>query len=348
MKILFLSAYSHLAASSRTRVYQYLPLLEKEGIDWRVICFSPEWMHKLTMNHTGARKIKYYILSGIMRIISIIKSFWLAQQYDIIFIQKIVFPFRLEKILKLINPNIIFDFDDAIWVGGTSNFFGAFNMMSAAKCCIVENEYNKKFALNYCPNVQIITGPIDTDRYVPKEKSNNTIIIGWKGSPSTEKYLDLIIDPLQRIAQTTDILFKVSGTKKFHRIPGIICNIVPWDLNTEVEFIQSLDIGIMPLPDDAWERGKGGYKLLEYMACGIPVIASPVGINKEIVIDGNNGFLAETENEWVAAMVKLIEDKELRRLMGLHARMHMLDKYSLKNATKKLIEIFKLVAVDKV
>jgi glycosyltransferase involved in cell wall biosynthesis len=362
MKILFLAAYSELAASSRTRVYDYFPFLEKGGIEYKCLCFTPSFLHKLTSQHRGLfSKIAYFTAVFLIKIINIFKAIILAPSYDIIFIQKIIFPFGLEKFLKLLNKNIIFEFDDAIFTDEDekksflnkikANFKknGFANMLKVAKVCLVENDYNRDIALKYCPWIEIITGPIDTERYFLKEKKDKEkqFIIGWIGSSSTQKYLFLVEEALRELSKKYNIILRLSGVQKDFNMSGVNYQIEKWDIATEVAFAQSFNIGIVPLPDNAWTRGKGNYKLLQYMASGIPAVASPVETSKDMIKDGVNGFLANSHKEWVDKISLLIENENLRKKMGIEARKTMEDRYSLKMAAEKLVEIFENILNNK-
>jgi len=361
MKILFLAAYSELAASSRTRVYQFLPFFERAGINYRCICFTPAFLHKLSSRHQGLiSKSTYYFLGFLIKIISTVFAVFFATNYDIIFIQKIIFPFGLEKLMKLLNKNIIFDFDDAIFTAESekkdilnnikSNFQkkGFYNMLRSSKCCLVENEYNKNIALKYCKWVEIITGPIDTEKYFVKDKNTDSkVVVGWTGSAPTARYLSEIKDVLKELSQKYNIILRFIGVGKDFKMDGIEFETKDWSLETEIPLIQTFDVGIMPLPDNDWTRGKGGYKLLQYMACGIPAVASPVEINKEIIKDGYDGFLATNVKEWMNRLSLLVEDRNLRLKMGQAGRKTVEERYSLERASKKMLSLFNSILKDK-
>jgi glycosyltransferase involved in cell wall biosynthesis len=213
-------------------------------------------------------------------------------------------------------------------------------MLRTAKACIVENEYNRHITLPFCSQVAIITGPIDTHYYFPVEQRQaGVVVVGWIGSPATQKYLLHIADALKKIAETNSVVFALSGVQEDFEIPGVPIRTEKWSLANEVPFVQNLDIGIMPLPDNAWTRGKGGYKLLQYMACGIPVIASPVEVNREIVQDGVNGFLADTTEEWHEKITQLISDAALRKTMGEAGRAMAVNKFSLEKASEIVLAL---------
>ena len=215
-------------------------------------------------------------------------------------------------------------------------------MLQAAQYAIVEHAYTAGFASNFCPNVSRITGPIDTDRYVPGRKSKkNRIVLGWIGSSSTTQYLDLIREPLVALARRySGLELCLIGAGEFD-MPEFCVHRHPWASETEVGHLQTFDIGLMPLPDDSFTRGKGGYKLLQYMSMGLPVVASPVEINREIVTPGETGFLADTKKEWIEFLGRLIEDKTLRNQMGAAGREKMIAEYSLKKSSVQLLALLK-------
>jgi len=357
MKILFLAAYSNLVAASRIKVYQFFPLLEEKGIKCKAICFTPSFLYRIRLASATNKGLllAYYPLNYAIRFFKTILAILMAPSFDIVFVQEPIIPFGLEKILKLVNNNIIFQFTDAVFLESQTgdNFLEKIRlktlskycrrMASVAKCCLVENDYNKDAVLKICPCVDKITGPIDTDRYFlkRKEKKDDKIIIGWIGSPFTTKYLYIIEDALKEISKKYKIVLRLVGARKDFKILEVPCEMKNWTIDTEVSWLQTFDIGIMPLIDDEWTKGKAGYKLLQYMAMGIPSVVSPVGFNIEIVKDGFNGFLAGNKSEWVEKLSTLIEDKKLRENVGDNARTTIEENYSLKRAASKLSNIFK-------
>jgi len=167
--------------------------------------------------------------------------------------------------------------------------------------------------------------------------------IVWIGSPSTVRYLQLLHNPLQDLAKLQPFVFRIIGGGAV-AIPGVQVEVMPWAENTEVENITTCDVGVMPLVDSPWEQGKCGYKLIQYMACGLPVVASGVGVNPEIVQQGVNGFLANTSDEWVAALYKLLTDKSLSCQMGLAGRLRVESQYCLQVTGPKLAGLLRQVA----
>ena len=349
MKILFLTVGSELTASSRTRVYQYLPHLKKKGYKFKVIPFASDSFSNIQAKL--GQKLGL-LMDRIYKAFKIIKFLFLCPFFDIVFIQKVAFlPIWFQKIVRLSNEHIIFDFDDAIYLTDKertktisnesikldSKFF---HMVSISKCILLENKYTKGFIRKYNSNIHMITGPIDTDRYLPKpQKKSSEVVIGWIGSQSTTMYLKLLKGPLYALSlKYPNIKVELIGASPI-KLKSIKMEIKQWSLDSEMGNLQNFDIGIMCLPNNPWTQGKGGYKLLQYMAIGIPCVASPVGINKEIIIDGINGFLCESSKDWEEKLSILIENPELRNSMGKKGRKGVEAFYSLKTNASKLINI---------
>ena len=351
MKILFVAQYGPLAASSRTRVFDYLPLLRRAGVTCDVRIVMPDDLIKRNTRGIFSRLL-YYALSYSRALWTGWACVFTAPQYDAILIQKVLFSFPIPHLLRRYRHKIFFDFDDAIFTLENPNAgwinrlrtrrraMGVPAMLQIAHCAIVENAYTAEFAARYCPYVSQITGPIDTARYVPRKKTTGeNIVLGWIGSQWTTRYLDLIRDPLAVLSQQyPNLELRLIGAGDFD-VPDLQIARMDWALETEVGHLQTFDIGLMPLPDDPFTRGKGGYKLLQYMACGLPVVASPVEINREIVTHGETGFLAETDAEWIEFLGILIENKTLRNRMGAAGRTRVIAHYTLEKSSEQLLAL---------
>jgi len=359
MKVLFLAAHSEAEPSSRLKVYQFLPLLKEKGIKYRVICFAPLFLYKMRLTFVNNKPIlfTYYILIYLFRLLKTIFAIIIAPRFDIVYIQQPIIPFGLERVLKLANKNIIFQFTDAIFLASREGekspleqcrsrlmAKSCIRMASVAKCCLVENDYNKAGVSKFCSYIDKITGPIDADRYHPiKSKKEDKVVIGWTGSAFTTKYLYEIKDALRDLFQRQSLVLRLIGARKDFVIDGVNCEIKDWKPDTELKWLASFDIGIMPLTDDMWTKGKASYKLLQYMSMGIPVVISPgglVGFDNKIIKDGVNGFLANSKEEWIEKLSLLIKNKELRQKIGQNARITIEEHYSLKKVSEDLIKIF--------
>ena len=341
MKVLFLTLYDDQWADSRIRVYQYLPFLEARGVEYKVLPI-------ITRGFFRYGKLRYYLSAGLSTLFNWLKVIFLSFKYDSILINNVLLPLHLEKMIKASNKNIVYDFTDALYVAYDTDYvaqdlvrvlLGRFGktwlsrMLKISRHVLVGNKQNKQFASHFCQNVSVITGPVDTERYVPREgrksDSSNTVV-GWIGSPSTTAYVELLEDALQNLSQRhSHMAIELIGASEL-KVEGVLVVIKKWRYESEVKDLQNFDIGIMPLPDNEWTRGKGGYKLLQYMACGIPCVASPVGINVDIIQDGFSGFLVRNEEEWVEKLSLLIENPDLRRKMGKRGRVIAEEKYSVK------------------
>jgi len=349
-KILFLTARTEALASSRTRVYQYIPYLEKAGIQCFVI---------IMMRHPSVDKAKLKLWKFIKLLftggIKYLRIVLLCIFCDVVFIQKTLLPIWRQNLIRLLNRNLIFDFDDAIYVSSQiyPSISDAMNrrrlghILQISRGVILENNYTKEFALQFNKNILMITGPIDCKRYFPKKKEKNkNITIGWIGSPGTTPFLEPLSDVFRKIARHyPNVVIKLIGASPLKR-QGRNIQIVEWGLNSEVENLHDFDIGIMPLPDNELAKGKGGYKLLQYMAIGIPCVGSPVGINSVLIKEGVNGYFADSEEQWYDKLQMLINNRALRESMGSKGREIAEQRYSLQVSTPKLVQFIKKLGYD--
>ena len=213
-----------------------------------------------------------------------------------------------------------------------------------AELVVAGNNYLANYALSAgAKRVEFIPTVIDLDRYSLKNHLKpEKFTVAWIGTPKTVKYLDLIKEAMNQFQKLRNISFSFVGSGPIN-LNELSANIIPWSEDTEVSSIQDFDVGIMPLPDSPWERGKCGYKLIQYMACGKPVVASPVGVNTEIVEHGINGFLAESTAEWLEALTILRDNPDLRKKMGSAGRKIVEKKYCIQFTAPKLVSLLKAV-----
>lgn len=356
MKILFWVPYPTEGQSNRFRVEQYLPYLEKKGIAYSLHPFWGSNAYKILFERGRYFKKIYYFIKGSM---NRKKDLIDLSMYDLVFIHREAYPIGrafLEKVVFNKKP-IIFDFDDAIFLPTYSSANSMVRLfkrpgkiagiLKMSNAVIVGNNYLKEYALRYNKNVIVIPTPIDTDKYFPAKgspKDNNKIIIGWIGSYTNNQYLGMVRNVLMALMHKykASIEIRLIGCKNnFLNVPGIIYR--NWSLATEISDLQSFDIGIMPIWDDNWTRGKCAFKIVQYMSVGASVVASPVGLNKEIINDGVNGFLAADEKEWFHKLSLLIEDAQMRRKFSLEGISTIEKEYSLKMMAPKFIEILENV-----
>jgi glycosyltransferase involved in cell wall biosynthesis len=208
-----------------------------------------------------------------------------------------------------------------------------------ARHVTVGNEFLARYARDRARNVTVIPSTIDTDAYQIRPRARNRVpVIGWTGSVTTVPYLASLTPALRRLREKQEFELRVIGANI--EIEGLEVRCLPWRAETEPDDLRALDVGLMPLPDDEWSRGKCGMKALQYMALGIPPVVTPVGVNTTIVRDGVNGFHARAEGEWIDRIGLLLEDESLRRSLGQEARRTVEESYSARVHALRVARIF--------
>lgn len=348
-KILFVAAHrKDRSPSQRFRFEQYIQFLEANGYKCRLSNLLSEKDDKIFYNKGHfLGKIFVFLKTGCKRLFDFFRAF----NVDIVFIQREAFMVGttfFEKLFKLTGAKIVFDFDDAIWNIDTSNANKKFEWLKSEEktsriirlshVIFAGNKYLEDYAKQFNQNTRIIPTTIDLTIYnkIAFNKQTDAICIGWSGSITTIKHFEYALDFLEKIkAKYGDkVEIRVIGDGNYKN-PSLKINGIAWNKEDELAELSKFDIGIMPLPDDEWAKGKCGLKGLQYMALEIPTIMSPVGVNTEIIQHGTNGYLATTEEEWINCLSELIDDAALRKNIGKNARKTVEEKYSV-NANKEL------------
>ena len=329
MRLSVLSRYGRMGASSRLRMLQFVPALEAAGIVPALRpLFDDRYLEGL---YGGGGRFKPVIGAYIRRFNQLRQT----RGADAIWLEKEALPWMpavLESTLLPQGVPIVSDYDDAVFHRYDTHG-SAFvrrllgrkidRIMAASSLVMAGNGYLADRARAAgARRVEIVPTVVDVDRYCVRSTSTHDAapVIGWIGSPSTWRdYLEPILPMLLDVASRTGARIKIIGAGVSADIHPLV-DVLPWSEESEVEQIQSMDIGIMPLDDSPWARGKCGYKLIQYMACGLPVVASPVGVNTEIVEHGVNGFHAVSHREWRDALMWLVSDPGLRHQMGSEGR----------------------------
>lgn len=350
-RLLFLATHPREVASTRYRVLAYFPFLEREGyrIDFHPFFPSEDlatlyrplgWRAKLGLVARGTIDRGRRLRPG---------------AYDLIFIHRELFPLGLSiflRRLRRLGSRLVYDYDDAMFLPqrrGRGLLALLENPASVAKIIrlsdrvIAGNLYLAEYASRLNPRVSTIPTPIDTSTFFPLSEPCRERIctIGWIGSPSTAKYLWGLRRVFERLSRSHAFRIKVVGVKAprgFGTVPVIN---LPWELDHEAEEFRTCDIGVYPLWDDEWCKGKCGFKAIQFMASGVPVVASPIGINSEIIQDGVNGFLAASEEDWIAKLGELIEDPVLQQKIGLAGRKTVEERYSLEHAAVRFLDVIR-------
>ena len=324
------------APGQRYRIEQWAPLLRRAGVQVTLSPFlSRRGMDLLYEPGHVAAKAQEVLRGYLKRLADVL----LPGSADVIFVYReaaLLGPAWIEQVLGLRRP-LVFDFDDAIYLADTSqaNAWSRWlksvtkieTICRVARHVTVGNEFLAGYAKDWARQVTVIPSTIDTDVYQIQPRTQNRVpVIGWTGSVTTVPYLMAVAPALRRLREKREFELRVIGAKV--DIEGLAVRCLPWRAETEPDDLRALDVGLMPLLDDEWSRGKCGMKALQYMALGIPPVVSPVGVNTTIVRDGVNGFYACTEKEWIDRIALLLEDEPLRRSLGQEARRTVEESYS--------------------
>jgi glycosyltransferase involved in cell wall biosynthesis len=338
MRVLVLTPYPlGRAPSQRFRWEQYVEPLRARGIllepssflddhGMDVVHVPGAWPAKAAATFTGAlRRLRDTIV---------------ARRYDLVLVHRESLPVGVawvEQILRAIRMPYAFDFDDAIYLAAVSEANRRASWLKGARktVSVVENaglvlagnEHLRDWTLGYTPRVVVVPTTIDTNAYRPVcRRGAAPLCVGWSGSMSTIEHLKLLEPVLSQLQREREIRIRVIGDPSY-TIEGAVIEALPWREASEIDDLAAIDIGVMPLPDDEWARGKCGLKALQYMALGIPTVLSPVGVNRKIARDGA-AILAATSPEWATTLRALIDDEELRARVGGAGRVRVEREYS--------------------
>ena len=350
MKVLALTRYCRAGASSRVRFHQYLPALEAAGIQVEMApLFSDAYVRGL---QTGHRSVLEAARAYAGRTLDLRR----AGGFDLLWIEKEALPWlpaRLERALLAGAVPFVLDYDDAVFHAYDQHRSPWVRQLLAGKhpalmrraaLVLVGNDYLASFAREAgARRVEMVPTVIDLERYrapdVARRPAGALPCVGWIGQRATAAFLSPLAPTFQRLAAEGHARFTAVGIDAASL--GLPMASIPWTEDTEVESISGFDIGIMPLVDEPFERGKCGYKLIQYMACGLPVVASPVGVNSQIVEHGVNGFLAETPEQWEDALRTLAGDPALRARMGQAGRRKVEQQFCLQVTGPRLVKLLK-------
>jgi len=351
--ILILAPYPfNEAPSQRFRFEQYLSFLESNGItyDFKPFLSQKTWKTLYASGKTP-QKIWGVFMSFVKRWILM----FTLRNYQFVFIHReaahIGPPIFEWLIAKVWRKKIIYDFDDAIWLANYSETNAKFHRLKAywkVNYCMklaykvsAGNAYLANYASNFNQNVSIIPTTIDTIHHHNLETNHHQerIVIGWTGTHTTMRYLDFLIPVIKELEKNYSFDFLIiSNEAPTYHLNSL--KFIKWKKETEIQDLAKISIGVMPLENDIWAEGKCGFKGLQYMALGIPALMSPVGVNKQIVDHGNNGYLLSSAEEWKKQLSVLLEDESLRIRIGKAGKKTILDKYSVTANQPKYLELF--------
>jgi hypothetical protein len=344
MKVLFLTQTTELGPSSRYRVYQLVPHLQKLGIECEISpAIDSETYARLYLGAGKAPKLSAWRAVWNRRRTDLRR----VDQFDVVFVQKGAFPglySGVEREIAARKP-LVFDFDDAVWLPrqGGARLLRALHreravqdILDCSAAVIAGNGFLAEYASRFNRNVSVVPSAIDVDAY-PRAADSN--VVGWIGSRTTLPYLKFLKPVFEYVGVTPRVIASGDPARL-----GFAVDFRPWRLETEKDELSQIGIGIAPLPDTPWERGKCGVKILQYMACGMPVVASPVGVNTQIVIHGVSGFLVREIGEWQETLAKLMAHPKLRQQLAAAGRETVKKRFGIQGAAERVAAVLRGLA----
>lgn len=325
--------------SQRYRIEQWEPHLRRLGVEITYRPFEDEALNRVLYQPGRMPEKVGLILRALARRARGMRE---VRDFDAVYILRetaLLGPPVFEHLMKRTGVPFIFDFDDAVFVPYVSPSNGYLSYLKfpgktrticrLAAHVMAGNEYLADYARQVNEHVTVIPTTVDTEKYTIEfaRAANDVPVIGWTGSYSTAQHLRTLGGALRRLAERERFRLRVIGAPNFE-LEGVDVEVVPWRSETEVADLRPVDIGVMPLPEDPWSKGKCGMKALQYMGLAIPTVCSPVGVNSDIIRDGENGLLAATEDEWVEKLSALLHSSELRERLGRAGRSTVEAKYS--------------------
>jgi glycosyltransferase involved in cell wall biosynthesis len=344
-RILFVSAHPRgFAPSQRFRFEQYVGFLAEQGFETTFSSVVRPQEYPLLYAPANTRRKALIFARGLaQRVAQSLRG----ADADVAIVQREAIQLGttvFESALARSQAKVVFDFDDAIWLPDASPANRRMSwlkrpgkvprLVGLADQVWAGNAYLADYARAFNNAVELVPTTVDTERHRPQARSGagGPVCLGWTGSPSTLKHFELAVPILLRLRERFGdrIAFKVIGDGAY-RNERLGVSGTPWREETEIKDLSSIDIGLMPLPDDEWAKGKCGLKALQFMAMELPVVTSPVGVNTEIIDDGRNGYLARADDEWFERLSALIESAQLRAQLGNAARETVLQRYSVES-----------------
>jgi glycosyltransferase involved in cell wall biosynthesis len=339
----------------RFRLEQWEPRLKEAGVEIQYSPFETVELRRVLYQSGHALEKVGAVMRNMNRRRSELDT---VKDFDLVYVFReaaLLGPAWFERKIARSGIPMVFDFDDAVFVAYRSPSNGYLSYLKfpqkTGEICrlsahvMAGNQFLADYASQFNRNVTIIPTTIDTEKYreIEKREEPDIVTIGWSGSFSTVQHLDTIREALRELAQDERFKLRVIGTPEY-KLDGVDLEALQWKADSEIDDLGKIDIGLMPLPDDKWSKGKCGLKALQYMALGIPTICSPVGVNSTIIADGENGFIADTKEEWIGKLKLLLHSPELRRRIGSAGRKTVEGEYSAAAQAPRVLEVFESVA----
>lgn len=340
------------AAGQRLKYEQFIYHWEENGYEVEISSFMDHQMWKVVYTNKNFLQKFLGTLRGYIRRIN---DIFRLKQFDVIYVFMWVTPFGtslFERIFRFLSNHLIYDIEDNVTIAQSSSlnsFIKFFKGSEKIKFLIKESDHvitsspflnDDCLVLNKKKSATFISDAMDIKRYIPNNSytNNETIVIGWTGTFSSVIYLDLLRNIFIELNNRIKFKLRIIGNFEYD-IPGVDLEVIQWTKANEIEDLQGIDIGIYPLTQDKWVLGKSGLKALQYMALGIPTVATNVGTNPNIITHMKNGWLVKTDDEWIEALESLIKNPDLRAKIGKEARKKILEDYSIETTKDKYLSI---------
>ena len=338
------------APGQRLKFEQYYDNWRANGFEVKVSPFMSEKMQKIVYKKGHLFSKVVGTVNGYLRRF---RDFLRVGKYDIVYIFLWVTPFGppiTERLIRARAKKMIYDIDDLVYMGRTSRYNAFIGFLKSASKInflikksdhvLVSTDELRSYSAKFNKSISMIPATIDVRKYpYPRNYESDTVVIGWSGSQTTSKYLHLIDDVLRYLTSNYNVKIMVMGDDDFV-VDGVDIERLHWTAEDEIKNIQKFDIGLHPLPDEKWAYGKSGGKLVQYMAAGIPIVATALGPNFKVIENGYNGFLVKGEQEWIDQLVLLITDHALRKKIGANARKFAEENSSVEANAGKYLAIF--------
>ncbi|MCB0428591.1 MAG: glycosyltransferase family 4 protein [Flavobacteriales bacterium] len=352
-RILYIAAHRPgRSPGQRFRFEQYMPLLEANGYEITHSHIIDEKDDKVFYSRGNyLRKTAIIFKSFLRRLDDVLK----ANHFDLIIVYREAIMLGstvFERMLRKSDTPVVMDFDDAIWLQDVSEGNERLawlkrpsktdEIIAMSNAVFAGNTYLANYAKRFNPNVHLIPTTIDVNYHLPAatRPSEGTVRVGWTGTSTTLKHYDEAVPALKELKTRWGdrVRFRVIADVP-PCMEGFDVEFVKWNKHSEIQDLATFDIGLMPLPDNDWARGKCGFKGLQYMSMGIPAVMSPVGVNADIITDGVNGFLASSQQDWLEKLSRLIESETLRKQLGTAGRKTVEDRFSLQAIGPHYLEL---------
>lgn len=353
MRAVYFTKTAERGPSSRYRVYQFLPWLEQAGIECAVHPLLGESYWRLLEMRSRVGRVLATMIYVAGRFLLRARQLLTMGRADLVLIEGQLFPYLpavVERTLARLGYRLVVEFDDAIYL---TRFHRKKmpQLLRVSTATIVGNPTLADYARRYASAVHVVPTVVDTARFVPhrssgvngSDRETRTPTIVWIGLPYNFSYLEVLIPALQAVQREFRAVFRVISSRP-PDLPGVDVEFVPWEWRTEVPRLQECQIGVMPLPETEWARGKCGLKLLQYMAVALPAVASAVGVNREIIASGENGLLAATPDEWTGHLAALCRDARYRERLGTAGRRTVEERYALHRWGPRVAQAYLTIA----